>query len=184
MNTVPLPKTIQNTLGEKLIFNSIEMEGGEEKVIVENVVQPGAGPAMHVHFKQDESLTVVKGKMGVEIMGKEPTYLEAGESATFLRGVPHRFWNAGEEPLECTGWIKPANSVVFFLSALYDAQNKSGSEQPEVFDGSYLITRYKTEYDVFTIPVFVKKVIMPITVFFGKLLGKYKHFEGAPEPLR
>lgn len=73
--------------------------------------------------------------------------------------------------MEISGWIEPANSVVYFLSALYAAQNKSGSAQPDAFDGAYLITRYKSEYDIAEVPGFVKKVIFPITVAIGKLLG-------------
>jgi hypothetical protein len=33
-------------------------------------------------------------------------------------------------------------------------------------------------------PRFVKKVIMPATYRIGMLLGKYKHFKNAPEPVR
>jgi hypothetical protein len=62
--------------------------------------------------------------------------------------------------------------------------DKAGKQEGDPFDSAYLITRYKTEYDVSVIPGFVKKVIMPITVVIGKLLGKYKHFKDAPEPLR
>lgn len=178
------PHTIETHHGEKLIFKGIELEDGEEKVIVENFIQPGAGPAMHVHFKQDEALTVVKGKMGYQILGEEPRYLNAGESVLFERGVPHRFWNAGDDILNCTGWAKPANTLVFFLSSVYDAINKSKTERPETFDGAYLVTRYRSEYDLPEVPNFVKLVLMPMTVFIGKLLGKYKHFSNAPAPLK
>lgn len=178
------PHTIETHHGEKLVFKAIEIEDGEEKIIVENFVQPGAGPLMHVHFKQDEALTVVKGKMGYQILGQAPQYLLPGESAIFKRGVPHRFWNAGDDILNCIGWVKPANSIVFYLSSIYDAINKSGTERPEVFSGAYLVTRYKSEYDLPEIPSFVKRVIMPTTVFVGKMLGKYKHFKDAPAPLR
>ncbi|MCB0569367.1 MAG: cupin domain-containing protein [Phaeodactylibacter sp.] len=179
-----LPYSIENHLGEKLVFKAAVMEDGEEKVIVENFVQPGAGPVMHVHFKQDESLTVLSGKMGYQVLGEEERFAGPGETVRFNRGVPHRFWNAGEDILNCEGWVKPANSFIYFLTALYNAIDKSGKEAPEAFDGAYLVTRYRTEYDLPGIPVFVKRVIMPITVAIGKLLGKYKHFNDAPAPLR
>jgi hypothetical protein len=41
-------------------------------------VKPGAGPAMHVHFKQDESLTVVSGQLGYQVLGKEPQMAGVG----------------------------------------------------------------------------------------------------------
>ncbi len=178
------PHMIETRHGEKLVFKGIEIEDGEEKVLIENFIQPGAGPAMHVHFKQDEGLTIVKGKIGYQTLGEEPRYANAGESVTFQRGVPHRFWNAGDDLLNCIGWIKPANSIVFFLTSIYDALNKSDTNRPEMFDGAYLVTRYRSEYDMPELPGFVKKVIMPATVAVGKMLGKYEHFKDAPAPLR
>ena len=56
--------------------------------------------------------------------------------------------------------IRP-NTIVFFLSALYDAQKNSGSPQPEKFDAAYLITCYSKEYDIPEIPAFVKKQLCP-----------------------
>jgi hypothetical protein len=97
--------------------------------------------------------------------------------------VPHRFWNAGQDILTCKGWIKPANTIVYFLSAIYAAQNKSGKSQPEKFDGAYLITRYASEYDILGIPKFVRRTIIPLTYLIGQLLGKYKHFKDAPAPV-
>jgi hypothetical protein len=88
--------------------------------------------------------------------------------------------------ISCTapGYVKPANTIVFYLSSIYAAQNKTGTGQPEKFDGAYLLKRYASEYDMTEIPTFVKKVIIPITYYIGKLLGKYKHFKNAPEPVK
>lgn len=179
-----LPHTIENGHGEKIIFKEIIKEPNGDKVIIEGYCKPKSGPTMHVHFKQDESLTVVKGKMGCQILGEEPVYYTAGQTAIFLRNVPHRFWNDGEDDLVISSWVKPANSIIFFLSTLYAAQKKSGTERPEAFDAAYLMTRYKNEYGLPEMPSFVKNVVMPITYFVGQILGKYKNFDGAPEPLK
>jgi quercetin dioxygenase-like cupin family protein len=181
---ITYPHTIQNPLGEKLTFLSVHSDPQGDKVLVENAVQPGSGPPMHTHFMQDESLTVVSGKMGYQVLGQEPQYAQPGESVTFSRGTPHKFWNAGEDALLCTGWIQPANTIVFFLTSIYAAQTKSGKDRPEAFDAAYLMTRYAGEYDMAEIPTFVKKVIMPITYTVGRILGKYEHFADAPAPLK
>lgn len=178
------PHTIKNPVGETLIFKELVQEPDGDKLLVENYLTPKSGPPMHTHFLQDESLTVVDGKIGYQIKGGQPQFAGPGETVLFTRGTPHRFWNAGEDILHCTGYVKPANTLVFFLSSVYAAQNKSGTEQPDKFDGAYLLTRYASEYDMAEIPGFVKKVIFPITYFTGKLLGKYKHFKNAPEPVK
>jgi quercetin dioxygenase-like cupin family protein len=177
------PHTIQNCIGETLIFKELVKETDGDKVLVENYVAPKSGPPMHTHYLQDEALTIVKGRIGYQVQGSRPRYAAEGETVVFRRGVPHRFWNAGEDVLHCTGWVKPANTIVFFLSSVYAAQNKSGTERPETFDGAYLLKRYASEYDMAEIPAFVKKIIIPITYYIGRLLGKYKHFKNAPAPV-
>lgn len=178
-----LPHTVESGDGEKIIFKEIIHEPGGDKVIVESFCEPGCGPAMHVHFKQDECLTVVSGQLSYQILGKEPVHVNTGETITFLRNQPHKFWNTGDGELKIEGWVKPVNSVIFFLSALFEARKRSGKSRPELFDGAYLMTRYKNEYGMPEIPGFVKNVIMPATYQLGKVLGKYEKFKDAPEPL-
>ena len=182
--TISYPHTIKNCIGEEIIFKELQKEDGGDRLLVETFVTPGQGPVMHTHWLQDESLTVIKGQIGYEVKGQPVQFAGEGETVLFKRGVPHRFWNAGTEILHCRGWIKPANTIVFFLSSLYAAQNKAGKGDPEPFDGAYLIKRYSTEYDLPGIPRFVKRIIIPATYYLGKMLGKYKRFKDAPEPIR
>ena len=182
--THQLPHTIENCVGEKIIFQAIEKTSQGDKVTLEAFCKKGCGPAMHTHFKQEEELTVLSGKMGYQLFGEEPKYANAGDTVLFKRGVAHKFWAEGNDDLYCKGWIMPANTIVFFLSALYAAQNKSCTSEPETFDGAYLMTRYSAEYYIPEIPAFVKKTIIPLTYQIGRVLGKYKHFESAPEPLK
>lgn len=180
-----LPHQIQNFMGEVLLFKERVMdEDGIEMMLVENEVAPGSGPPFHVHFLQDECLKVVEGKMAYESIGGPEMMAHPGDTVLFKRGDIHRFRNAGDTPLRCTGWVKPANSLDFFLASIYASIDKAGKPTGDVFDTAYLITRYRTEYDLTVIPTFVKKVVMPITVFIGKILGKYKHFATAPAPLK
>ena len=181
--TIKYPHTIENGLGETLIIKAVQQEPDGDRLIVENFVSPGNGPVMHTHWLQDEALTVIKGLLGYQIMGQEKQFIEEGDTVMFKRGVAHRFWNDGAETLHCKGWVKPAGSLVYFLSALFEAQKKSGKAKPEAFDSAYLITRYASEFDIPEIPKFVKKTILPMTCFLGKMLGKYKKFANAPAPI-
>jgi len=178
------PLTIENCLGEKITFRELIKEPGGDKLIVENWVKPGGGPVMHTHYLQEEALTVKQGKIGYIVKGQQPKYATEGETVSFLPGVPHKFWNAGEGELNCVGYIKPANTIVFFLSSIYAAQNKTGSERPEMFDAAYLLKKYSSEYDMAEMPWLVKKLIVPATYYIGKLLGKYEHFKDAPKPVK
>ena len=187
MNTYPnphYPHTIENGHGEKLTMVRYVEDGKGGIIECRNEVSPKSGPPMHVHWKQEESLTVTEGRMGVEIMGQPPQFFGPGETATFTRGTYHRFWNAGETTLKCTGWVKPALNFEYFLTNIYDSIRESGNGRPAPFESAFLLKRYKTEFDMADIPAFVKKVIFPITLTLGKLQGKHKKFANAPEPIK
>jgi quercetin dioxygenase-like cupin family protein len=182
--TITYPHEIQNGSGETLIFRELINEPGGDRVVGENFVLPNSGPPMHVHWLQDEGFTVIKGKMGYQLLGGPKQFATEGQSVVFPKGVAHRFWNAGNEVLNCTGWVKPAHSIVYFLSSVFAAQVKTGTNRPAIFDAAFLLRRYKTEYDMVDMPVFVKKLILPLVYYTGLLLGKFKHFKDAPEPVK
>lgn len=176
------PHTITNGGGEELTFvNLIENESGG-MLEVENRVQPGSGPPMHVHHLQEESLTIVQGLMAAKILGKETTFHGPGETVTFKRGVPHRFWNAGTDDLVCKGWVTPAHNVEYFLTEIFASTAANGGNRPSFFDGAYLQMKYQSEFDMPEIPGLVKKIIFPLVVGTGRLLGKHKKFANAPNP--
>ncbi|MEO6455601.1 MAG: cupin domain-containing protein [Ginsengibacter sp.] len=178
-----LPLTIENAVGEKIIFQKIIHEPDGDKLIVSGSCQPECGPPMHIHFKQDECITVKKGKIGYQVQGEEKKFADEGASILFKRGTPHKFWNAGTEVLEVESWVKPADNIIFFLSSIYAALNKPGAKRPEPFDSAYLLTRYKKEYAMTELPSFVRKVIIPVTYFIGRITNRYKKFKEAPSPV-
>lgn len=177
------PFTIENGGSEILTFVRVVTDGDIERVETEGTISPGGGPPMHVHFKQDESFTVVEGRIGIQEMGKEPEYFEAGMTKLFKRGVAHRFWNAGDDLLHIQGYVQPANNIVYFLAEMYRSIKENGGKRPGTFDAAYLTDRYKSEFAMVGLPYFVKNVVMPMTLLFGKLVGKHKKFADAPEPL-
>ena len=179
---IALPRTIESINGEKLTFLGIKVNDGIEYLEVENEVQPNAGPPMHVHHKQDECITVVSGRIGYQELGGEKKYAGPGETVLFKAGTPHRFWNAGSEPLVGRGYISPADNIVYFLSQIYKSSNENGG-RPATYDSAYLLNRYKSEFAMLEIPVFVQKIVFPLVLFFGNLTGKNKKFKNAPAPL-
>jgi quercetin dioxygenase-like cupin family protein len=85
------PHSIENGHGEVLTFSRRVNDETGEWLEGDNLVQPGDGPPMHVHFKQSESLTVIKGKMGIQRPGQQPEYFGKGATVTFEAGDAHRF---------------------------------------------------------------------------------------------
>jgi len=88
---------IDNGGGELVTFLGVRTDSdGRELLEVENQVQPGSGPPMHVHHLQEESLTVQEGRIGYRVPGGPERFAGPGETVTFAPGQMHRFWNAGD----------------------------------------------------------------------------------------
>ena len=175
---IKFPYTI-TTHGEKITFLGTRIKDGIEILEAENEVQPKAGPPMHIHHRQDESFTIVSGKMAYQIAGEKPKYAYPGETVLVKAGIPHKFWNDGTDLLICKGYITPPDNFIYFLSEIYKSMNENNG-RPGMFDGAFLLNRYKSEYAMVEIPVFVRKVIFPVVLFFGLLAGKNKKFSDAP----
>lgn len=178
------PHTIENGQGERLTFLRRVSTPEGEVLEVENVVASGVGPPMHVHYYQEEALTVAEGRIGYQRAGEPEQFAGPGETVVFKAGETHRFWNAGEGELRCTGYIKPPDSIEFFLRSIFEAQRKSGSSRPDMFDAAWLMKRYGREFGMAEIPGFVQRFIFPVVIAIGGATGKYKKFANAPASAR
>jgi hypothetical protein len=66
---------------------------------------------------------------------------------------------------------------------MFASVKKNGGSRPNLFDAAFLLTRYRSEYDMLELPVFVRRVLIPILYVVGSALGKYKKYGDAPEPI-
>ncbi|HSJ30766.1 MAG TPA: cupin domain-containing protein [Longimicrobiales bacterium] len=178
------PYTIENGAGERLTFSHRVKESDGERVVGEAQVAPGAGPPMHVHYLQEEAFTVVQGRLGFQLAGQEPRFASAGDTVAFRAGEPHRFWNAGEDELRCTAYVKPAGNVEYFLGALFASQKSNGGRRPSLFDIAFLTLRYRSEYRMTAIPATIQRFAFPVLFAIGSALGKYAKYADAPKPLQ
>jgi quercetin dioxygenase-like cupin family protein len=177
------PRTIDNGAGEELTFLGTRTDEQGEYLEARNVVKPGSGPPMHVHRLQEESLTVERGTMGWQRQGEDEQIAGQGETVTFPPGDVHRFWNAGQDELICSGYIRPPDNIEYFLTQIYASTRANGGKRPRLFDAAYLTSRYRTEFGMEEIPAPVQRFVFPMVVAVGRLFGKDKRFDGAPEPV-
>ena len=178
------PHTIENGAGERLTFLRRVPTPSGDRLEGENVVSPGAGPPMHVHHYQEEALTVEQGRIGYQRLGEPVKFSGPGETVTFKPGEPHRFWNAGEVELRCRAYIEPADNAEYFLTEIFASTRRSGGNRPDPFDAAFLTRRYRSEFTMLDIPAAVQRFAFPVLVVFGKLLGRYRKYADAPEPVR
>jgi len=177
------PRTIDNGDGERLTFVGVRTNAdGCQMLEVENQVQPGSGPPMHAHLVQEESLTVEQGRMGYRVAGGPDRFAGVGETVTFARGQMHRFWNASDEVLRCSGSVTPPGNVEYFLTEAFASMRRRGG-RPNPLDAAYLIGRYRTEFAQGDIPAPVRVLAFPVLRALGRLLGRGRRYVDAPAPI-
>jgi mannose-6-phosphate isomerase-like protein (cupin superfamily) len=75
-------------------------------VIEHRDLQPGKGPALHLHYSQEEWFYVMEGEVTLQV-GDQRLSLHAGESVLAPRRVPHTFSAVGS----------PAHMLIAFTPA-------------------------------------------------------------------
>ena len=96
----------------------------------------------------------------------------------------HRFWNAGDDELVCSGYVRPPDNIEYFLTKIFESTRANGGKRPRMFDAAYLLSRYRAEFGMAEIPAPVQRFVFPIVVAVGRMFGLGKRFADAPEPVR
>jgi quercetin dioxygenase-like cupin family protein len=177
------PYTIDNGAGEQLTFLRVTRAASGDRVDVEGVARPGAGPPMHVHYLQEERVLVVTGRAGYQVAGEPERFAGPGEVVVWPAGTPHRWWNAGDSELRMTGWCAPPGNVEFYLAAMFASMKGNGGKRPGLFDAAFLTTQYRTEFAMLELPTVMRRFVIPLVYALGLALGKYAKYKNAPPPI-
>ena len=99
-------------LGNRYLLRG-ESTGGRF-ALVEHTIPPRtlAAPT-HVHEREDEYSFVLSGRLGAQI-GDEVLEAAPGELVVKARGIPHAFWNPGDEETRVLEVISPAGFEQYF----------------------------------------------------------------------
>jgi mannose-6-phosphate isomerase-like protein (cupin superfamily) len=82
--------------------------------LVEHPLPPRSlGSPVHTHEREDEYSFVLEGRVGVQL-ADETLVAGPGDLVVKPRGVPHAFWNAGDEPARLLEMISPAGFEDYF----------------------------------------------------------------------
>lgn len=82
--------------------------------LIEHRIPPRTLAApMHTHEREDEYSYVLSGRMGAQI-GDEVVDAGPGELVVKPRGIPHAFWNAGDEETVLLELISPGDFAEYF----------------------------------------------------------------------
>src|SRR3954449_4181041 len=101
-----------NGFGTRYVV-AAEQTGGAFALVEHDLAPRELGSPVHTHEREDEISHVTSGRLGVQIGDQ---VLEAGPGDTVVkpRGVPHAFWNPGDEPVRFLELITPPAFAQYF----------------------------------------------------------------------
>ncbi|MCM2269794.1 MAG: cupin domain-containing protein [Thermoanaerobaculia bacterium] len=131
------------------------------------------GPPLHVHHAEDEEGIVTAGTLSVLVGGRR-LQLGAGERARLPRGVPHRWWNGGDESLVFEGVARPVVDLDRFLQAVFEIVNAGPPNRPSLVYLAHAARRHRRTQSVLLLPRLVQPLLFGAVVALGTLLGRYR----------
>jgi mannose-6-phosphate isomerase-like protein (cupin superfamily) len=167
--------TIHNPVtGERVTFLATSADTDGEAVVIETVVQPhGFVAAAHVHPAQSERFAVKSGRLGVKVGGTKLT-LDAGDVVTVEPGTPHRFWNAGDEPVAFVCEIRPALRFESLLETMFALAADGKTNRKGMPSPLRLAVIARAHFDTVRLPfppAWMQKAGLALGDPLGRLLG-------------
>jgi mannose-6-phosphate isomerase-like protein (cupin superfamily) len=160
--------------GEILRMRRVRDADGQIVLTIDGSLPPRlSGPPLHVHFHQREEGIVKAGSLGAQI-GNEKIVVPAGGTGVFPAGVVHNWWNAGNDLLELTGRAIPAVDLDRYLQALFAVLNAGPSRKPSIFYIAHVLWRHRNTQAVASPPQTIQRIVFPLILFVGRVLGKYR----------
>jgi mannose-6-phosphate isomerase-like protein (cupin superfamily) len=141
------------------------------------------GPPLHIHHLEDEEGRILAGTLSAEVDGRRLT-VGPGGSVRLPRGVPHRWWNDGDQPLDFEGYTRPAVDLDCYLQAVFEVMNAGEPNRPPLFYLAHVALRHRRTQTVLVMPHLIQAIVFRVVVAVGTLLGRYRGTQWPGCPIR
>jgi quercetin dioxygenase-like cupin family protein len=169
--------------GEVLEISRQMLSGGPVLAVSGTLPAHSEGPPLHVHHVEDEEGIVTAGTLSAEVAGRRLT-IPAGERVRLPHGIPHRWWNDGDEPLAFEGHVRPAVDLDRYLHGVFEVLNAGEPNRPPLFYMAHVALRHRRTQGILVMPPPVQAVLFRLVVAVGTLLGRYRGIEWPGCPAR
>jgi len=176
--------TIHNPVtGERITFLATSADTNGEAVVIETIVQPhGSVAAGHLHPSQSERFAVRSGTLGLKA-GKEKLTLVPGQIAVVEAGTPHRFWNAGDEPVRFVCEVRPALQFESLLETMFALAADGKTNRKGMPSPLRLAVIANAHFDTVRLPfppAWLQRAGLALGSPLGRLLGFGATYESEP----
>jgi mannose-6-phosphate isomerase-like protein (cupin superfamily) len=139
-------------LGNRYVLRG-DTTGGRFAMLEHTIAPRTLAAPTHVHEHEDEYSFVIAGRMGAQIGG---LVVEAGPGDLVVkpRGIPHAFWNAGDEEARVLEIISPAGFEQYFADI---APELSVEGEPNFQALGAIQARYGLKMDIESIESLMKQ---------------------------
>ena len=168
-------QVIENpVIGERVVVCLVTEDSTGELLVVEVYVRPGgAVTGEHVHPAIEEHFTVVRGRVGFRLDGRE-TIARLGRRLYVPPGTAHDWWNAGEEEALITVEIRPGGRFEEMIANLfglaqYGKTNAKG--RPNLLQAALFARKFEDVLYFTKPPPTVQKVHFAVLAPIASLLG-------------
>jgi quercetin dioxygenase-like cupin family protein len=168
-------QVIENPVtGERVVVRVGTEDSTGELLVVDAYVRPGgAVTGEHVHPAVEEQFTVVRGRVGFRLDGRE-TIAQLGQRLHVPAGTAHDWWNAGEEEALITVEIRPGRRFEEMIANLFGlAQDgKSNAKgMPNLLQAALFAREFEDVIYFTKPPRAVQKVLFAVLAPIAGLLG-------------
>ena len=160
--------------GERAVVRVGTEESGGELLVADLHVSPaGRVAAEHVHPLLNEWFTVIRGRVGFRLNGRE-SVAEIGERLHVPPGTVHDWWNAGEEEAHVILEVSPAARFEEAISTTFGLarDGKTNAKgMPNLLQLALLSQEFEDVLYFTKPPRAVQKVLFAVLAPVARLLG-------------
>ena len=171
--------------GERLVFRQTSRETGGEAVVFETFVQPnGFVAAAHVHPSQEERFEVPARLRRLQDRTQED-HGPPGHRITVPAGMPHRFWNAGDEEAHFVCEVRPALQFESLIATMFGLAADGKTNRKGMPNPLRLAVIANAHFDTVRLPfppAILQRIALAAGAPLGQLLGYGATYLPAGEP--
>lgn len=180
--------TIENPVtGERVVVRVGTEDSGGELLEIDVYVRPGGSvTGEHVHPAIEEYFTVMRGRVGFRINGRE-SIAELNQGLHVPAGTAHDWWNVGEEDAHIIVGISPGarfEKMARNLFGLAQDGKTNSKGMPNLLQNAIFAQEFRDVLYFTKPPLLVQRLLFGALAVIARALGyrgSYPKYSGHPE---